>query len=149
LVPLAHEGHLQRALYSAPDMQNVVKGYADKLRAEKGVNLQVRVSVNIGEVVVRSITTDQARTEYTPIASEASQHSPVSWRSSDPALSSCDEPGQDQYNGHCRYDSGIIGHLSIPPAAPVAMPDSHGTSGVLLKQFRLGNRSGCKKNDAV
>jgi hypothetical protein len=57
-------------------MQNVVKGYADKLRAEEGVNLQVRVSVNIGEVVVRSITTDQARTEYTPIVSEASQSTP-------------------------------------------------------------------------
>ena len=42
------------------------------LRAEKGVNLQVRVGVNTGEVVVRSIKTDDAHTEYTPIGHSTS-----------------------------------------------------------------------------
>src|SRR5713101_8307138 len=65
--PIAREDHPQRALYSALRMQEDVKRYADKLRAEKGVNLQVRVGVNTGEVVVRSIQTDEAHTEYTPI----------------------------------------------------------------------------------
>ena len=49
-----------------------MKRYADKLRSEKGVNLQVRVGVNTGEVVVRSIKTDDAHTEYAPIGHSTS-----------------------------------------------------------------------------
>jgi AAA ATPase domain/Adenylate and Guanylate cyclase catalytic domain len=59
-------------LYAALRMQEEVKRYAEKLRAEKGVNLQVRVGVNTGEVVVRSIKTDDAHTEYTPIGHSTS-----------------------------------------------------------------------------
>src|SRR5271167_3533468 len=70
--PVAHEDHPQRALYSALRMQEDVKRYAEKLRAEKGVNLQVRVGVNTGEVVARSIKTDEAHTEYTPIGHSTS-----------------------------------------------------------------------------
>jgi class 3 adenylate cyclase len=51
--PVAHEDHPQRALFAALGMQAEVKRYAEKLRAEKGVNLQVRVGANTGEVVVR------------------------------------------------------------------------------------------------
>src|SRR5260370_11956217 len=53
--PVAREDHPQRALYAALRMQEDVKRFAAHLRAEKGVNLQVRVRVNTGEVVVRSI----------------------------------------------------------------------------------------------
>jgi predicted ATPase/class 3 adenylate cyclase len=70
--PVAHEHHPQRALYAALRMQDEVKRYAEKLRAEKGVNLQVRVGVNTGEVVVRSIRTDEDHTEYTPIGHSTS-----------------------------------------------------------------------------
>ena len=70
--PIAHEDHPQRALFSALRMQEDVRRYAEKLRAEKGVNLQVRVGVNTGEVVVRSIKTDDAHTEYTPIGHSTS-----------------------------------------------------------------------------
>ena len=70
--PIAHEDHPQRALFSAIRMQEDVKRFAAKLRAEKGVNLQVRVGVNTGEVVVRSIKTDEAHTEYTPIGHSTS-----------------------------------------------------------------------------
>jgi predicted ATPase len=59
-------------LYAALRMQEEVKRYAEKLRAEKGVNLQVRVGVNTGEVVVRSIKTDDAHTEYAPIGHSTS-----------------------------------------------------------------------------
>src|SRR5262249_35820225 len=52
--PIAHEDHPQRALFAALRMQAEVKRYAEKLRAEKGVNLQVRVGVHTGEVVVRA-----------------------------------------------------------------------------------------------
>jgi class 3 adenylate cyclase/tetratricopeptide (TPR) repeat protein/ribosomal protein L40E len=70
--PVAREDHPQRALYAALRMQEEVKRYAEKVRAEKGINLQVRVGVNTGEVVVRSIKTDDAHTEYTPIGHSTS-----------------------------------------------------------------------------
>jgi class 3 adenylate cyclase len=60
--PVAHEDHPQRALYAALRMQEGMKHHAEKLRAEKGVNLQVRVGVNTGEVVVRSIKTGEGHT---------------------------------------------------------------------------------------
>jgi len=65
--PIAHEDHPQRALLAAPRMQADVKGYAEKLRAEKGGNLQVRVGANTGEVVVRLIRTGENHSEYAPI----------------------------------------------------------------------------------
>jgi class 3 adenylate cyclase/tetratricopeptide (TPR) repeat protein len=70
--PVAHEDHPQRALYAALRMQEEVKRYAEQLRAERGVNLQVRVGVNTGEVVVRPIKTDATHTEYTPIGHSTS-----------------------------------------------------------------------------
>ena len=70
--PVSHEDHPQRALYAALRMQEEVKRFAEKLRAEKGVNLQVRVGVNTGEVVVRTIKTDERNTEYTPIGHSTS-----------------------------------------------------------------------------
>src|SRR6266568_5981675 len=65
--PIAHEDHPQRALYAALRMQEESKRYADKLRLERGVLLQIRVGVNTGEVVVRSIRKDDLHTDYTPI----------------------------------------------------------------------------------
>ncbi len=70
--PVAHEDHPQRSLYAALRMQDEVKRYAEKLRAEKGVNLQVRVGANTGEVVVRSIKTGAGNVEYTPIGHSTS-----------------------------------------------------------------------------
>ncbi|MBM4258076.1 MAG: zinc-ribbon domain-containing protein [Deltaproteobacteria bacterium] len=65
--PIAHEDHAQRALYAALRMQNEMKQYSDKLRLEKGVPLQMRVGINTGEVVVRSIRTDDLHTDYVPV----------------------------------------------------------------------------------
>jgi hypothetical protein len=48
-------------------MQAEVERYANKLRAEKGVNLQVRVGANTGEVVVRVLKTGEAHSEYVPV----------------------------------------------------------------------------------
>ena len=53
-------------------MQEDIKRLAEKLRADKGVNLQVRVGVNTGEVVVRTIHTGEAHTEYAPIGHSTS-----------------------------------------------------------------------------
>jgi class 3 adenylate cyclase/predicted ATPase len=65
--PVAHEDHPQRALHAARKMQEDLKRYADRLRERGQPPLLVRVGVNSGEVVVRSIQTGDAHTEYTPI----------------------------------------------------------------------------------
>jgi class 3 adenylate cyclase/tetratricopeptide (TPR) repeat protein len=70
--PVAHEDHPQRALYAALRMQEDLKRYSDHTRAEGRLPIQVRVGVNTGEVVVRSIKTDEAHSEYTPIGHSTS-----------------------------------------------------------------------------
>jgi class 3 adenylate cyclase len=70
--PVAHEDHPQRALYAALRMQEELKRYSDRSRADGRLPMQVRVGVNTGEVVVRSIQTGDAQTEYTPIGHSTS-----------------------------------------------------------------------------
>jgi class 3 adenylate cyclase/tetratricopeptide (TPR) repeat protein len=56
--PIAHEDHGVRACYAALAMQAAVKQYAAEVRHTKGVPLHIRVGLNSGEVVVRSIGSD-------------------------------------------------------------------------------------------
>jgi class 3 adenylate cyclase len=65
--PIAQEDHARRALYAALRMQEEIKRYSDRLRIEKGVPLQIRVGLNSGEMVVRSIRKDDLHTDYVPI----------------------------------------------------------------------------------
>src|SRR5712691_10351373 len=65
--PLAHEDHPQRALYAALRMQEEMRRYADTLRAKGYPPLLMRVGVNTGEVVVRSIRKDDLHTDYVPV----------------------------------------------------------------------------------
>jgi class 3 adenylate cyclase/uncharacterized protein YcbX len=65
--PLAREDHPQRALYAALRMQEGLKRYSDRIRAQGLVPIQVRVGVNTGEVVLRTLQTGDARAEYTPV----------------------------------------------------------------------------------
>src|SRR6185437_2246982 len=53
--PIALEDHPQRALYAALRMQEEMRRYSDRMRAQGQTPLQVRIGVNTGEVVVRSI----------------------------------------------------------------------------------------------
>jgi class 3 adenylate cyclase/tetratricopeptide (TPR) repeat protein len=69
--PVAHEDHPQRALYAALRMQEEMRRYSSKLREVGGLPIEARVGVNTGEVVVRSISTSQGHTEYTPIGHTA------------------------------------------------------------------------------
>jgi len=69
--PLAHEDHPQRALYAALRMQEELKRYSARLRELGNLPIEARVGVNTGEVVVRSITTGEGHTEYTPIGHTA------------------------------------------------------------------------------
>ena len=65
--PIAHEDHPQRALHAALRMQEELKRYSARLREAGNLPIEARVGVNTGEVVVRSITTGEGHTEYTPI----------------------------------------------------------------------------------
>ncbi|MBI3798405.1 MAG: AAA family ATPase [Deltaproteobacteria bacterium] len=65
--PIAHEDHPQRALYAALLMQEESRKQAERLRREKGINFQIRVGVNTGEVVLRSIRKDDLHTDYIPV----------------------------------------------------------------------------------
>ena len=65
--PLAHEDHPQRALYAALRMQEELHHYGAKLQAEGHSPVEIRVGVDTGEVVVRSIATGATQIEYAPI----------------------------------------------------------------------------------
>jgi class 3 adenylate cyclase/predicted ATPase len=65
--PVAHEDHPQRALYAALRMQEELRRFGSKLQAEGRAPIEIRVGVNTGEVVVRSIATGATQVEYTPI----------------------------------------------------------------------------------
>ena len=65
--PIAHEDHPQRALYAALRMQEEMGLYADDVRLKYGAALAMRVGVNTGEVVVRSIRKDDLHTDYVPV----------------------------------------------------------------------------------
>jgi class 3 adenylate cyclase/tetratricopeptide (TPR) repeat protein len=64
--PLAHEDHAVRACYAALRMQELVKRYAEDARHAHGVNVQIRVGLNSGEVVVRAIGSD-LHMDYTAV----------------------------------------------------------------------------------
>jgi class 3 adenylate cyclase/tetratricopeptide (TPR) repeat protein len=64
--PLAHENHAVRACYAALRMQEDVGRYGDEVQRVHGVPIQIRVGLNSGEVVVRSIGND-LRLEYSAV----------------------------------------------------------------------------------
>jgi class 3 adenylate cyclase len=64
--PLAHEDHAVRACYAALRMQESVMRYAEDARHTHGVNVQIRVGLNSGEVVVRAIGSD-LHMDYTAV----------------------------------------------------------------------------------
>ncbi len=64
--PLAHEDHAVRACYAGLRMQEAVGRYAEGVRRTEGIPIQIRVGLNSGEVVVRSIGSD-LRMDYTAV----------------------------------------------------------------------------------
>ena len=65
--PIAQEDHAQRALFAALQMQDAMRHYSDRVRLEHGAPLALRVGVNTGEVVVRSIRKEDLHTDYVPV----------------------------------------------------------------------------------
>jgi len=64
--PLAHEDHAVRACYAALDMQARMQRYTEQVRHAHGIEVQIRVGLNSGEVVVRAIGSD-LRMDYTAV----------------------------------------------------------------------------------
>ena len=64
--PVAHEDHAVRACYAALRMQESLKRYTDETRRSYGIEVQIRVGLNSGEVVVRTVGGD-LRMDYTAV----------------------------------------------------------------------------------
>src|SRR5262245_24027891 len=64
--PVAHEDHAVRACYAALRMHQSVGLYADGLRQSQGLDVQIRVGLNSGEVVVRTVGSD-LRMDYSAV----------------------------------------------------------------------------------
>jgi class 3 adenylate cyclase/tetratricopeptide (TPR) repeat protein len=64
--PIGHEDHAVRACFAALRMQRRVNLYADEIQREGGTPVQIRVGLNSGEVVVRSIGSD-LHMDYTAV----------------------------------------------------------------------------------
>ena len=62
--PLAHEDHAQRACHAALTVQNAIAPYAESLKSRYGIDFKIRIGLNSGPVVVRSIGND-LRMDYT------------------------------------------------------------------------------------
>jgi class 3 adenylate cyclase len=56
--PIAHEDHAVRACYAALAMQEAIRRYSAEVRRTHGVEVQIRVGLHSGEVVVRAIGND-------------------------------------------------------------------------------------------
>ena len=76
--PIAHEDHAVRACYAALAMQAAMRRYGAEVRHAHGLEVQIRVGVNSGEVVVRAIGNDlhmdySAIGQTTPLAARMEQ----------------------------------------------------------------------------
>jgi class 3 adenylate cyclase len=56
--PVAHEHHAVRACYAALAMQTALRRYAEEVRRSHSLEMQARVRLNSGEVLVRAIGND-------------------------------------------------------------------------------------------
>ena len=65
--PIAFEDHPQHALYAALRMQEDLRSYSKRLREHGQAPISIRIGINVGEVVVRTIRTGAADTEYSPL----------------------------------------------------------------------------------
>jgi class 3 adenylate cyclase/tetratricopeptide (TPR) repeat protein len=56
--PIAHEDHAVRACYAALSMQERISAYGDSVQRTHGIPIQIRVGLNSGEVVLRTVGPD-------------------------------------------------------------------------------------------
>lgn len=66
--PVAHEDHANRAIHAALQMQQDMLAYSETLQRQHGLpGMQIRVGINTGDMVLRSIATARDRTELVTI----------------------------------------------------------------------------------
>jgi class 3 adenylate cyclase/tetratricopeptide (TPR) repeat protein len=112
--PLAHEDHAVRACYAALRMQETLKRYADDTRRSHGVEVQIRVGLNSGEVVVRSVGSD-LRMDYTAVG----QTTHLAARMEQLAL-----PGTIRLTAETvRFAEGYVEVRSLGPIPVKGLPD--------------------------
>jgi hypothetical protein len=76
--PLAHEDHAVRACYAALRMHEALARYAADLRRSHGVDIQIRVGLNSGDVVVRAIGSESpGRTPARRVSARAPRAGPT------------------------------------------------------------------------
>src|SRR5947207_6358737 len=64
--PAAHEDHPQRALHAALAMRDELRRRSEELRIRARPGVAVRIGINTGEVVMRTVQTG-GHTEYSPV----------------------------------------------------------------------------------
>ena len=62
--PIAHEDDPERAVWAGLDIVSGIAGYKEQVRGERGLDLDVRVGINTGPVLVGQVGSD-LRLEYT------------------------------------------------------------------------------------
>ena len=137
--PIAHEDHAVRACYAALAMQQAVRRHAERLRETHGAAIRMRIGLNSGEVVVRSIGSD-LRMDYsavgqaTHLAARMEQLAP---------------PGSIMMTAStAALAEGFVDVTDVGPtevkglAAPVAIYELRGTTGIRSRLQAVATRRG-------
>jgi class 3 adenylate cyclase/tetratricopeptide (TPR) repeat protein len=112
--PLAHEDHAVRACYAALRMQESIKRHGIDARCAQGVEVQIRVGLNSGEVVVRTVGSD-LRMDYTAVG----QTTHLAAR-----MEQLAPPGTVRLTGETvRLAEGLVEVRSLGPLPVKGLPD--------------------------
>jgi class 3 adenylate cyclase len=64
--PIAHEDHAQRACLAALHIRDAVRAFAESVHARHGVQFDIRIGLNSGEVMIGRISDDLSM-DYTAL----------------------------------------------------------------------------------
>ena len=120
--PIAHEDHPQRASYAVLRMQEEMRQHSDQSRLKGSIPLQMRVGINTGEVVVRSIRKDGLHTDYVPVGHSTNLAA---------RMEQMTNPGSIVISEYTRKRSTIL-----PPRKPVQFSGSHKAVRIDLSLLR-------------
>ena len=128
--PVAHEDHAVRACYAALRMQDAVERHAQRLPRDESGPLEIRVGLNSGEVVVRSIGSD-LRTDYTAVGATthlAARMEQMAAPGSILMTASTYALAEGYLQGHLRGPTNVKGL-----AEPVTVYELTGASGLRIR----------------
>ncbi len=137
--PIAHEDHAHRALFAALLMQGDMRTYSDKVRLEGGPPLLIRIGINTGEVVVRSIRKDDLHTDYVPVGHSTNLAARME-QMAEPGSILVSEYTHRLTEGY--FDFKKLGAIEIKGVQePLDVYEASGT-GVLRTRLQVAARSG-------